>query len=49
VATNGIDAMVLTKVDVLDEFETLKICTGYMSQGRVLGPSDGQHLPPEAP
>ena len=33
VATNGIDAMVLTKVDVLDEFETLKICTGYMSKG----------------
>ena len=33
VATNGIDAMVLTKVDVLDEFETLRICTGYMSKG----------------
>jgi len=25
--------MVLTKVDVLDEFETLKICTGYLSKG----------------
>src|SRR6202035_3918014 len=33
VATNGIDAMVLTKVDVLDDFETLRICTGYMSKG----------------
>ena len=33
VATNGIDAMVLTKIDVLDEFETVKICTGYMSKG----------------
>ena len=33
VATNGIDSIVLTKVDVLDEFETLKICTGYLSKG----------------
>ena len=33
VATNGIDAMVVTKVDVLDEVETLKIATGYLSKG----------------
>lgn len=33
VNTNGIDSMVITKVDVLDELETLKICTGYVSKG----------------
>ncbi|MFN2582757.1 MAG: adenylosuccinate synthase [Candidatus Dormibacteria bacterium] len=33
VNTNGIDSIVLTKVDVLDEVETLKICTGYVSKG----------------
>jgi adenylosuccinate synthase len=33
VNTNGIDSMVITKVDVLDELETLSICTGYMSKG----------------
>ena len=33
VNTNGIDSMVLTKVDVLDDVENLKICTGYMSKG----------------
>jgi adenylosuccinate synthase len=33
VATNGIDAMVVTKVDVLDQVETLKIATGYRSKG----------------
>ncbi len=29
----GIDGMALTKLDVLDGFETLKICTGYMLDG----------------
>jgi len=32
VNTNGIDSMVVTKVDVLDELETLRICTGYISK-----------------
>ncbi|MGI8847307.1 MAG: adenylosuccinate synthase [Candidatus Dormibacteria bacterium] len=32
VNTNGIDSMVLTKVDVLDELETLRICTGYLGK-----------------
>ena len=30
--TNGIDSIVLTKVDVLDQLETLRICTGYISK-----------------
>ena len=29
VAVGGIDGVALTKLDVLDGFETLKICTGY--------------------
>jgi adenylosuccinate synthase len=33
VDTNGIDSIVLTKVDVLDDVPTLRICTGYMWRG----------------
>lgn len=33
VNTNGVDSIVLTKLDVLDGFESIKICTGYMSKG----------------
>ena len=33
VDTNGIDAIVLTKVDVLDEVPSLRICTGYEWRG----------------
>jgi adenylosuccinate synthase len=33
VDTNGIDSIVLTKVDVLDEVQTLRICTGYRLRG----------------
>jgi adenylosuccinate synthase len=32
-ATNGIDSIVLTKVDVLDGVDTIRICTGYRSKG----------------
>ena len=35
-ATSGIKGICLTKLDVLDGFETLKICTGY--------DLDGEHL-----
>jgi adenylosuccinate synthase len=35
VDTNGIDSIVLTKVDVLDEVETLRICTGYLWRGEL--------------
>ncbi len=34
VAINGIDGIALTKLDVLDGLDELKICTGYMLDGR---------------
>ncbi len=33
---SGIDAFVLTKLDVLDEFDEIKICTGYRCRGEVI-------------
>jgi len=33
----GIDGIALTKLDVLDGFETIKICTGYHLDGREIG------------
>ncbi|MCV6591736.1 MAG: adenylosuccinate synthase [Silicimonas sp.] len=35
-ATSGVTGISLTKLDVLDGFEELKICTGYELDGRVL-------------
>jgi len=35
-ATSGVNGIALTKLDVLDGFETLKICTGYDLDGTVL-------------
>jgi adenylosuccinate synthase len=42
VRINGLDALALTKIDVLDGLETVEICTGYRSGARVLTefPSD---------
>ena len=34
VAVNGIDEIVVTKLDVLDDLDTLKICTGYRFEGK---------------
>ncbi len=42
-ATSGMDGIALTKLDVLDGFETLRICTGYRLGGEVL-----DHLPTAA-
>ena len=39
-AINGVDGIALTKLDVLDGFETLKICTGYEVNGEAV-----DHLP----
>ncbi len=39
-ATSGVTGIALTKLDVLDGFETLRICTGYELDGRRL-----DHLP----
>lgn len=35
IEVNGIDAMILTKIDILDEFPTIKVCTGYSYNGKV--------------
>ena len=43
VATAGIDGVALTKLDVLDGFETLNICTGYRVDGEEM-----DHLPAAA-
>lgn len=39
----GIDGVALTKLDVLDGFDALKICVGYKLNGEVI-----DHLPPNA-
>jgi len=33
---NGVDEIVMTKLDVLDNFKTIKICTGYEYNGKQL-------------
>ncbi|MFA6930001.1 MAG: adenylosuccinate synthase [Lentisphaeria bacterium] len=33
---NGIDCMALTRLDILDQLATLKICVGYRHQGKIL-------------
>ena len=35
VAVNGIDEVVVTKLDVLDDLESLKICTAYKFEGKI--------------
>lgn len=42
-ATSGMNGVALTKLDVLDGFEKLKICTGYEIEGRRI-----DHLPAAA-
>jgi adenylosuccinate synthase len=41
--TGGIDGIALTKLDVLDGFEEIAICTGYRLDGREI-----DHLPADA-
>jgi adenylosuccinate synthase len=43
VVTGGIDGIALTKLDVLDGFDEIKVCTGYRLNGRAL-----DYLPPDA-
>jgi len=38
---NGFDSIVITKLDVLDEFENIPVCTGYRNGGQML-----QEMPP---
>ena len=37
VQTSGIDGIALTKLDILDGFEEIKICTGYRLDGQAIG------------
>ncbi len=34
VELNGIDAVIITKIDVLDQFDKIKVCTGYKYKGK---------------
>ena len=43
VITGGVDGIALTKLDVLDGFDKINICTGYALDGKVL-----DHLPASA-
>jgi adenylosuccinate synthase len=36
VRVNGLDTVAITKLDVLDQCETVKVCTGYRYEGEVL-------------
>ena len=46
VQINGLDGMVITKLDILDKFEKIKICTHYEYEGEVLSyfPTDEKIL-----
>lgn len=35
VRVNGLTGLVITKLDILDEFDTIKICTSYRYEGRI--------------
>ena len=43
ILTGGVDGIALTKLDVLDGFDEIKVCTGYRSGKRML-----DHLPADA-
>jgi adenylosuccinate synthase len=36
VRVNGLTGVAITKLDVLDDFDTIKICTGYRYKGSVI-------------
>jgi adenylosuccinate synthase len=40
---NGLDALALTKLDVLDGLEELQVCTAYRCQGATLSEMPGDH------
>jgi adenylosuccinate synthase len=46
VRTNGLDALALTKLDVLDGFDEIRVCTAYRCAGRMLEefPADVRQL-----
>jgi adenylosuccinate synthase len=46
VAINGVNSIAMTKLDVLDEFKEIKVCTGYTRNGKPVEdmPFDAKHL-----
>jgi adenylosuccinate synthase len=40
---NGINAPILTRLDVLDDMKSVSICTGYLRNGKVLNEFPSQH------
>ena len=42
VKTSGIDGIALTKLDILDGFEEIKVCVGYHLDGKPARPHAGQ-------
>ena len=46
VRLNGFDTLAITKLDVLDEFDEISVCTGYLFEGAVLDemPADSRVL-----
>jgi adenylosuccinate synthase len=46
VRLNGFDTLAITKLDVLDELETIRVCTGYRFEGETLAelPADSSVL-----
>lgn len=43
VQLSGVSSIVLTKLDVLDSFDTIKICTGYKYSGKMYDYSPASH------
>ncbi|MGL9719057.1 MAG: adenylosuccinate synthase [Wolbachia sp.] len=43
VQLSGVSSIVLTKLDILDSFDTVKICTGYKCSGRIYGYLPASH------
>lgn len=41
---NGLTELIITKLDVLDSFDKIKICTGYTLNGKSVGYVDGDSL-----
>lgn len=48
---NGIDSVAITKLDVLSDFDEIKVCTGYMLDGKIIKsfPTDVERLSSAVP
>ncbi|MFQ3579395.1 MAG: adenylosuccinate synthase [Bacteroidales bacterium] len=45
---NGVTQLIITKIDVLNEFDTIKVCTAYKKNGKLLEhfPADSEGIEP---